>query len=95
MVAPGRVRYEKFHCNYSLLSIILDGQPGLTELQQLTTKEGKSLNLLQDVGAKYEGFGTCLLDDTYGSKMDTIRSDHHTVETKMRNIFTNWLQGKI
>ena len=81
--------------NCSLLSIVLDGRPGLTELQQFTTKEGKSFNLLQDVGAKYDGFGTCLLDDTHGSKMATIQSDHPTVETKMKNIFINWLQGMI
>ena len=76
--------------------IVLDGRPGLTELQQFTTKEGKfSVNLLQDVGAKYDGFGTCLLDDTHGSKMAAIQSDHRTVETKMRDIFTKWLQGMI
>ena len=53
------------------------------------------MNLLQDVGAKYEGFGTCLLDDTHGSKMAAIQSDHRTVDTKMRDIFTTWLQGMI
>ena len=53
------------------------------------------MNLLQDVGAKYEGFGTCLLDDAYGSKMDMIQSDHRDVETKMRDIFKKWFQGMI
>ena len=53
------------------------------------------MNLLLDVGVKYQDFSTCLLDDTHGSKMATIQSDHPTVETRMSDIFTKWLQGMI
>jgi hypothetical protein len=90
---------QRIKLNVATLLIVasnfLDGRPGLTELQQFITKDGKSLNLMQDIGAKYDGFGTCLLDDTHGSIIAAIRSDHHSVESKMREIFTKWLQGMI
>ena len=51
------------------------------------------MNLLQQIGPKCDLFGTCLLEDEHGVKMGTIRADTHSVEGKMRDIITTWLQG--
>ena len=72
-----------------------DDRPGLTQLQQLQSRDGKPIKLLQVIGPHYSTFGTCLLADEDGTKMATIKSDHRTVEEKTREIFTKWLLGKI
>ena len=71
----------------------LGNRPTLTQLQQFPTKDGESVDLLQHIGAKYESLGLCLLDDEYGVIVDTIKSDEHSVESKVREIFKVWLQG--
>ena len=53
------------------------------------------MNLLQEIGIKLEGFGICILEDVHGARLGAIQSDHRTSESKMRDIFTNWLQGMI
>ena len=74
---------------------VLGDRPGLPELQRFTTNDGNSLNLLQEIGVKYEDIGICLLEDETGAKMGAIKSDNQNVESKMRDIFRKWLQGII
>ena len=71
----------------------LDDQPGLTQLQSFTTKNGKSINLMEVIGVQYESFGTCLLDDDLGVKVGAIKADLRSVDGIMREIFTKWLRG--
>ena len=77
----------------SVLSISIDDRPKLTQLQQFTTKDGDPKNLLQDIGVKYDSVGTCLLDDDQGTKLANIKTDHHSTESIMKEIFVRWLQG--
>ena len=71
----------------------LGDRPVLPQLQQFITKDGSSINLLQIIGVQYENFGTCLLADNLGVKMAAIKSDERSVDSKMREIITKWLQG--
>ena len=64
------------------------------QLLEFTTKDGDSINILQNIGDKYQSFGICLLDDKQGAKLGAIQSDHRTIESKLTDIFTKWLQGK-
>ena len=88
------VQVYVYVCPFIHLSIIsLDDQPGLPQLQQFITKDGKSINLIEIIGVKCDSFGTCLLDDKLGVKLFAIKADHHSIDCITRQIFTQWLQG--
>ena len=72
----------------------IDDRPGMTELPQIQTRDGKHINLLQSIGPHADKFGTCLLVDYDGVKMSTLKTDHRSVEQVTRQIFIEWLQGK-
>ena len=68
--------------------------PTLPVLQNFKTNDGRTLNILTRIGSKYENFGTCLLDDHEGDKMDIIIHDHRNAEAKLYTIIKKWLAGK-
>ena len=41
------------------------------------------IDILTHIGAKYDKFGTCLLEDDDGGKMEIIKEDHNSVEKKL------------
>lgn len=77
------------------INYYIDDRPGLTQLQQLHTRKGKPVRLLQDIAPRYAAFGTCLLADENGVKMSAINNDHRSVEEKTTAIFTKFLEGEI
>ena len=78
----------------SILTVLLDDLPIVPMLQQFTTSDGSSINLLQEIGTKSEAFGICLLDDQRGVKTSVIMTENPRLEDKMRKIFMEWLEGK-
>ena len=81
-------------CLFVYLPVLsLDDQPRLKQLQSFTTKNGKSINLMEVIGVQYESFGTYLLDDDLGVKVGAIKADLRSVDGIMREIFTKWLRG--
>ena len=52
------------------------------------------IDILTHIGAKYDKFGTCLLEDDDGGKMEIIKEDHNSVEKKLKNIMKKWFDGK-
>ena len=72
----------------------IDDRPGLTELPQFQTRDGKHINLLQSIAPHSDDFGTCLLADDNGVKMAALKTDHRSVEQVTRHIFIEWLVGK-
>ena len=83
-------------CHIIIIMILLfctAKAPTLPVLQNFKTNDGRTLNVLTRIGSKYENFGTCLLNDNDGGKMDTI-DDHRNAETKLNSVMKKWLAGK-
>ena len=68
--------------------------PTIPDLLHLSLADGRSVNLLQEVGTKYKPFGTLLLKDSTGSKMAAIE---HTLGRNVQDInhriVQDWLGG--
>ena len=71
----------------------LGDKPGLTQLQNFTTKDGKSTDLLKSMGVLNTPLGMCLLADDDGVEMEAIKADYHSVYEITTQIFTVWLRG--
>ena len=78
----------------AMASYCLADTPQLPQLQSFTTKEGKSVNVFEMIGVSYASFGTCLLNDAHGHKINNIENDHYLVMDKIRAILTTWLKGR-
>ena len=51
------------------------------------------MNIMEMIGVSYASFGTCLLNDDHGHKINNIENDHYLVVDKIRAILTTWLRG--
>ena len=81
--------------NLSRLTMILyfiDCMPRLPELLRFPLSDGKKVNLAVEIGSKSSVFGTMILEDDRGKKVESIGS-HFDVVEKNQNIFTKWLEG--
>lgn len=71
-----------------------DEIPRLDELRNFPAEDGSN-DIADEIGSDYDHFGTLLLEDKYGSKLNNIEKMKHgdpvgiTVE-----ILRQWLQGK-
>ena len=65
----------------------------MNELQNFKQKNGNEENLFDRIAPHYDDFGRCLLKDMHANKMPIIEANHGTVQKKVRQIFTDWLQG--
>lgn len=74
---------------------ITDDRPGLTQLQQLQTRGGKPIRLLEGIVPRYGVYGTCLLADDDGVKMSIIKHNHKSDDEITTAIFEKFLQGEI
>ena len=71
-----------------------DDKPNLGELEDLKTRGGESINILQRIGTEYEKFGIKILVDKTGDEVEEIK-DEQTVANKIkRTIVRRWLAGK-
>ena len=51
------------------------------------------MNIFQRIGKEYSSFGTCLLNDLDGKKMEIIHEDQSNVAKKANTIVVDWLAG--
>ena len=79
----------------AMASSCLADTPDLPHLQRFTTMEGNSVNVIEMIGINYASFGTCLLNDVHGHKINNIENDHHLVMDKIRAILITWLKGRL
>ena len=59
-----------------------------------TLPELEKADVLQIVGVKYRSFGTHLLNDATGRKVDIIVHDMQKAEDITRKILADWIAGK-
>ena len=59
----------------------------------MTLPNGTSLNIIEEIGTKYEHFGILLLDDEFGKRMEIIKHDKQDVARIITQILREWLEG--
>ena len=62
-------------------------------LSDMTLPNGTSLNIIEEIGTKYEHFGILLLDDEFGKRMEIIKHDKQDVARIITQILREWLEG--
>ena len=78
----------------SFLACSLTGSPTLPELLKFTCAD-KTINIVTEIGNKYEYFGTFLLEDNYGQRVTSMESQHHSDSSKINTqILEEWLNGR-
>ena len=70
------------------------GEPTLPELLKFTCTNKEVINISVEVGTKYVQFGTFLLDDKYGSRVNNMAHKHcNDPERINMEILQEWLTG--
>ena len=73
----------------------LSTKPTLPELMKFTYTDGTVVNILVEVAIKYVQFGTFLLDDKSGSRVQIMaRKHHYDAEQINMEIIQEWLTGR-
>ena len=75
-------------------SFCTDSPPTMPGLIRFRT-ETKCINILREIGSKYEDFGILLLQDDSGAKVEAIVKKHKGDDRNInREIVREWLQGR-
>ena len=70
-------------------------KPTLPELLKFTCPDGRVVSIPVEIATKYVQFGTFLLDDRNGSRVEiTARKHHYDAEQINIDIFQEWLTGR-
>ena len=83
-------------CNnicFNLTIFPTDDKPNLGELEDLKTRGGESINILQRIGTDYERFGIRILADETGDKIEEIKDEQTAASKIKRAIARQWLKG--
>ena len=71
-----------------------DGPPTLDTLRLFPVLNGH-IDIAAEIGTKYDKFGTLLLEDKIGNKVDSIAKSKHYITVDITvEILKQWLQGK-
>ena len=65
----------------------------MPELIHFKTRSG-SINILEQIGSRYEQLGVMLLEDTTGAVTEAIIKCSHDASEINLHIFKQWIQGK-
>ena len=72
-----------------------DDEPTLPELLCFDTKTRDCVNIIDEVGAKYQMFGILLLDDNTGAYVQSLIKKHREDSESINlEIVQQWLQGR-
>ena len=72
-----------------------DDEPTLFELLCFDTKTQECVNIIDEVGAKYQSFGILLLEDKTGAHVRSLVTKHSKdCESINLEIVQEWLQGR-
>ena len=74
-----------------------DNKPTMPQLQSLERKDGggKSVRIMERIGANYHELGTYLLNDDSGHLLNTIKTNARDDVMKINQlIFEDWLAGR-
>lgn len=83
-----------YMCLYILTPILsTDSKPTLPHLLKFESRSG-NINILEKVGVNYLIFGTFLLEDKDGKKVEAIANEKGDVNNICFKILTRWLQGE-
>ena len=80
------------YCTHQLLHST-DDVPTLTELGNLTKKDGTQFSVIDELGRDYNKVGTQLLEDKRGNIMEGIIDDVRGASNIKEEIFKRWLRG--
>ena len=79
---------------FHLTIFFTDDKPELGELEDLKTRGGESIDILERIGIDYERFGIRMLDDKVGDKVVEIEDEQRASNRIKREIVRRWLKGK-
>ena len=68
----------------------MNERPNLVELMDFGENH---INIIEDIGERYDNFGIKLLEDKSGSKMGAIKDDERRAEAINRRVLTKWIRG--
>ena len=72
-----------------------DDQPTLLELLCFDSKTRECVNIIDEVGVKYQMFGILLLEDKTGAHVRSLIKKHHEDSESINlEIVQEWLQGR-
>ena len=73
----------------------MNNHPTLIEFYFLKGKDGKPVRIIDRIGTKYHALGIYLLNDTFGTVLDTIEANANG-ETELINlkILKGWINGQ-
>ena len=83
-------------CNnicFNLTIFPTDDKPNLGELEDLKTRGGESINILQRISTEYEKFGIRILADKTGDEVEEIKDEQTVASRIKRTIAQRWLKG--
>lgn len=70
-------------------------RPTLNELLFLKGKDGESVRIIERIGDQYDEYGTYLLEDSHGVKINTIKANvNRKVEAVNHEILKKWINGQ-
>ena len=85
--------YVHYFC--IVIVIFLDCTPTLVNLISFPMSNGGKLNLADEIGVSYYGFGVLLLEDKDGNQMSAIEKEMRgNAPDIVYRTFRLWLQGK-
>ena len=76
-----------------ILSTESGGKPTLPQLLNFPGKSG-GINIPERIGVHYKTFGTFLLNDENGAKIDSIAKEERELTHIILKILSRWLQGE-
>ena len=78
-----------------LYIFLADNEPTLPDLLCFDSKTRESVNIITEVGTKYQMFGILLLDDKTGAHVQSLIKKHHEDSESINlDIVHEWLQGR-
>ena len=81
---------------FILLSSSLDLDQPTPNLKGILELRERGVDVIRDIGTKYEDFGVFLLDDLNGTRVDALKEQYRGDSEKIiREIIKEWLKGPV
>ena len=78
------------------IGVVNIGRPTLITLDVLTTVDGGEIKVIEETANHYARIGPKLLNDRYGERVDTIKSDERGKgERIIREIYKTWMREDV
>ena len=81
--------------NHLYACSLTGSKPTMLKLLKFICADSTHINITKEIGDKYKSFGTFLLKDSTGQKVNSIKSKHQSDPSQINTeILEEWLAGK-